>query len=123
MRARTLVALLVGGIALAGGVLWAWLAADGPFADQIRQLESADINAEVEAAVSKGDFRFVAVAADGIIVPGLPADRRWPIRSELRVIENTSDVIQSREHMRLQRVADAYAEKYNRALLARLAKR
>jgi hypothetical protein len=123
MGARTVLALLVGGIALAGGVLWAWLAADGPYADQIRQLERADINAEVEAAVSNGDFRFVGVAADGIIVPGLPTDRRWPLRSELRVIENTSDVIRSREHGRLQWVASAYAEEYNRALLAKLAKR
>jgi len=94
------------------------------YADQIKALESANVTAEVEDAVSKGDLRFVGVMGVGLIVPGVPDYyEKYAAKYEVRVIENTSDAIESEEHRRLQEVAYRYAEEYNRLLITRLPKK
>jgi len=93
------------------------------YADQIRALESADVAAEVEAAVSKGDLRFVGVMGFGLLVPGVPDyQEKYAARYGVRVIENTSDAIENEEHRRLQDAAYRYAEKYNSLLIPQLPK-
>ena len=81
------------------------------------------MDAEVDAAVSTGDLRFVGVMGIGLIVPGVPDyHEKYAAKYGVRVIENTSDAIESKEHGRLQEVAYEYAEKYNRRLIAKLPK-
>lgn len=93
----------------------------GKYADQIRSLQSADVSAEVAAAVSKGNFRFVGVMGFALTVPGVPDyETKYATQYGLRVIEHTSDAIESPEHAQLQRVAHDYAERYNKLLLSRI---
>ena len=85
-------------------------------AEQIERLESADVAADVEAALVRGDKRFVGVMGVGLIVPGVDTYAHRGVR----VIENTSDAIESDEHLRLQEAARRYAEHYNKLLLKRI---
>ena len=122
---------IVGGVGLAVALLFTL---DSPSADrsprrsedpydrQARKLESADVEAEVSTAIAMGDCRFVGVYGLGLSVPGVPDyHERYKATHGLRIIENTSDAIESDSHMRLQRAARAYAKRYNLALLQKLA--
>jgi hypothetical protein len=96
----------------------------GTFAPQIDRLESADVSADVEASLSRGDRRLMGVGTDaGVVPPGVPDymanSAKYHREYGIRWIENTSDVIESAEHGRLHAAAYAYAERYNRLLLAR----
>ena len=90
------------------------------YAAQIKRLESADVAAEVDAAMARGDKRLVGVMGIGLITPGVPDDYDGPDRG-VRIIENTSDAIENDEHMRLQDAAYRYAKQYNELLRQRLA--
>jgi hypothetical protein len=114
-RGLLLVALAV---AVAGSVL-CFRDTGGPYADQIRKLRNADIEAEVGEALASGDARFVAVLSDGLDVPGVPPELAPVSSTSYRVIPNTTDATESSEHRRLQEVARRYAEKYNRVLMAK----
>src|SRR5688572_16880298 len=93
----------------------------GKYAQQLRALESADPEAEAEAAVAQGDYRFIRVLQDTEVYPGVP-DSSLPLvrRHGARTIENTSDAIENSEHRELQVVAFRYGDRYNKRLLARL---
>lgn len=90
----------------------------GSYSDQIRQLRTADIKADVHTALLNGDVRFVGVMEDGLSVPGVPSELLPMPENKVRIIPNTSDAIESQEHLRLQGAARAYAEAYNKELLA-----
>lgn len=98
---------------------------DGRYAAEIRALESADVATEVGKAVATGDRRFVGLFGDGLYFPGVPDARVIEIqnRQQYRVLPDTTDCFESKEHERLQRASERYAEKYNRALLAKIAAR
>jgi hypothetical protein len=91
----------------------------GKYAAQIEKLESADIAAEVEAALAKGDRRFIGVMGVGFMVSGVPDYSKKYARADVRVLPNTSDAIDGPEHLRLQEAARRYAEQYNKLLLER----
>ena len=92
----------------------------GEHATQIRELRSADVVAEVQAAIKSGDTRFVGVQGFGLMVPGVVDwQTKYPTRG-IRVIQNTSDAITSDSHKELQDAAYDYAVTYNRELLKRL---
>jgi len=91
------------------------------YEQQIRELESGDIDREVREAVAKGDYRFVGVMGIGLIVPGVPDyQQQYSGKFGVRVIPNTSDAIESGPHLRLQQAAGEHATKYNAALLLNL---
>jgi hypothetical protein len=95
-------------------------ALQGRFGAQLHQLETADVAHDVAESIAHGDLRPVGVMGIGPIVPGFDDPS---IREHLeapRYIPNTSDVIQSAQHMELQEAAYDYAERYNRMLQARL---
>lgn len=93
----------------------------GKYAPQLQSLQSADVGADVAAAVFRGDFRFVGVMGYALAVPAVPDyHEKYAARHDVRVIENTSDAIESPEHEQLQQVARDYAERYNKLLLSRL---
>jgi hypothetical protein len=108
-------------LVLAGTFLAGCSKTSGKYADQIRSLQAADVSAEVAAAVSKGDFRFVGVMGLALAVPGVPDYQdKYAAKYGVRVIEHTSDAIESSEHAQLQEVARTYAERYNKLLLTRI---
>ena len=90
------------------------------YAAQADRLATADVAADVQAAMATGDDRFVAVMGVGLMVPGVPDYHENYADRGVRMIENTSDIIENEEHLRLQLVAGRYAEQYNQLLLARL---
>lgn len=86
--------------------------------DQINQLKHADPKADLDAALAKGDFRFVALHGIGPMVPAVEdydvevVEKRYGIR----YIENTTDKPQDEQEKELNTTAWGYAEKYNSLL-------
>lgn len=100
-------------------------AAEGPpagqYAQQIVDLKNANVAVEVDANLKKGDRRFVGVMQYGLDIPGLRINRLVAENKYgVRVIDNTSDAIESNEHLQLQLGAKKYAETYNKLLQDKL---
>lgn len=94
---------------------------EDPYLQQAKKLETADVERQVKDAVANGDDRFVGVMGFGRAVPGVPNyEQLYAGKYGLRMIWNTSDVIESNAHRRLQKAAWAYAERYNKAFLKTL---
>ena len=98
-------------------------------ADSLARL---DVDQELEAALRRGDRRFLGVQGYALVAPGLPADEHRALvrRYGIRVIRGTSDnwfITQGEDTLpggppveRFHREAAAWATRYNRALLARM---
>ena len=96
-------------------------AASADCADDIaslRVLEKADAERAASAAIQAGDARFLAVAGYAASVPGVDLAGCAASPANVRVIRGTTDVLCSKEHLRLQKVATDYAATYN-AVVAR----
>jgi hypothetical protein len=90
--------------------------------NQITTLKDADPKADLDAALAKGDFRFLALRGIGPMVPAV-GDKEIPAvesRYGLRYIDNTSDKPQDDQEKELEVVAWGYAEKYNTLLRKKL---
>jgi hypothetical protein len=81
--------------------------------------EKANPEKDCERALREGDARFVGVAGIALNVPGVPEyyPRYWK-KNGVKVIAETSDV----GNRPFNRAAQAYAERYNAALLKHLVK-
>ena len=91
-------------------------------AEQLRWLEHADPVADVRERVERQrDTRFLSVY--GFSTPGAfglndnPEVRQLIQRHGERTLEGTTDIISSREHLRLRSKAHAYVKQYNEQLL------
>ena len=86
--------------------------------DEIARLKDADPKADLDAALAKGDYRFLALKGIGPMVPAVDdSDMDMVVkRYGLRFIENTSDKPQDDQEKELGTVAWGYAEKYNSLL-------
>lgn len=85
---------------------------------KLRRYETADPNADLQVAIKKGDLRFLAIRGYTVIVPGVEDYKsKYASKYSYRILEGTSDVVNGPEDLRLQSVAQRYAEKYNRLLL------
>ena len=91
-------------------------------AEQFRWLEHADPAADVRDHIERQrDTRFVAVY--GFSTPGAfglddsPEVRQLIQRHGERTLEGTTDIISSREHLRLRSKAHDYVKQYNEHLL------
>jgi hypothetical protein len=73
------------------------------------------------AALQRGERRFIGVQGYTRFAPGISMDSaEYPDQGAMYVIEGTSDGVWAPEVERLNRVAAAYAARYNRMLLSRL---
>ena len=92
-----------------------------PYARQARELETADVAREVDEALRSGDMRFAGAMGFGLMVPGVPNYHAQYAKTHgVRVIENTSDIVEDGAHRKLQEAARQYALRYNTELLRRL---
>jgi hypothetical protein len=93
------------------------------FLQQIKQLESANVNADVDSAIARGDFRFLVCIGFGGIVPGVP---NWNAqlykKFGTRILDGTGDMILCKEQSRFKEVAAAYAKSYNERLWLKVGK-
>lgn len=84
----------------------------------LKQYVSADAVVDAEAAMGKGDFRFLAVCGYTIVVPGVDDYKvKYSTEYPYRIIEGTSDTIAGPSDRELQLQVRDYAEKYNRTLV------
>jgi hypothetical protein len=107
-------------------------AADGTFEERAIALETADVEHDVEVAVTAGDMRFLCVTGEGVVAPGVPAAEFLPGSSEpdvdttrFRIIDHTYDDLDpthSESIRRFKLAAAAYALEYNRQLALRSAR-
>lgn len=102
-----------------------------PYESKIATWESADVNRDVNAAIAKGDRRFLCVTGEGVYAPGLSAPEFTPGVAEsqidklrFRIIDDTYDDINpthGESIIRFKKTADIYARKYNLLLKKKLA--
>lgn len=90
--------------------------------DQITDLNNANVTKDVDAAVKKGDYRFVGVNDRGLMIPGVDDSDIKVIQARygVRVIENTTDKPRTKQEEELQGVAWGYAAEYNKLLRRQL---
>jgi hypothetical protein len=87
-------------------------------ARELKRYETADPNADLQAAIKKGDLRFLAIKGYTLTVPGVEDYKsKYANKYSYRILEGTSDVVNGPEDLRFQSIAQRYAEKYNRLLL------
>jgi hypothetical protein len=86
--------------------------------EEIARLKDADPKADLDAALVKGDYRFLALKGVGPMIPAVDDfDVEMVMkRYGLRYIENTSDKPRDDQEKELGIVAWGYAEKYNELL-------
>ena len=90
--------------------------------DQIEDLGNANIPKEVEAAVNKGDYRFVGINDLGVMVPGIDDSDLKVAQSRygVRVIENTTTRASDQGAGRVADRRLGYALQYNKLLRAKI---
>jgi hypothetical protein len=87
----------------------------------LQPLRLDDVEADVDAHVRGGDYRFITICEFACHEPGVqPADMDLPARYGRRWLDGTSDVIENAEYARLMDAARRYAIQYNMALRQRL---
>ena len=86
-------------------------------ADSLQALNPA---IELQNALARHDERFIGVCSIACLPVGLSSEQigRYPM--ELNIVQGTTDAPKDEDAMRLNRVADHYAERYNRLLAAHL---
>ena len=86
----------------------------------LSQLNLANPVADVEAALARGDTRFIGINGFTCFAPGLEtASQPQPGATNLKCLEGTSDVIVQGEKS-LRQSAVQYARTYNRELVVRM---
>lgn len=96
---------------------------DEDFQQAIATLQSADVNADVEAALGAGDHRVFGIRGDVLEAPGVEGDRRaLPGGAHLVAVAGTSGTPGTKFQQRFQMLARVYVGKYNSLLLSRLSR-
>ena len=86
--------------------------------EELIQLENLNPIEEAKSEFSKGNKKFLGVYQFSLEVPAVSGDPYcWLNAGFVNVIQGTGDKICSKEHGRLQRIANNYALKYNKELL------
>jgi hypothetical protein len=80
---------------------------------ELKRLKTADPRADLIAALSTNDHRYLGVYGLTLVVPGI--NRKLPPEI-IKPIRGTTDAPVNDEHLELQTIAHDYAEIYNLAL-------
>lgn len=88
---------------------------------QRQQIEGGNPKRDCERAVAEGDFRLVGVMDVGLQLPGVGKDHLKLLKIYgVKIVEGTSDVVESPADDSFQRTAIGYAKQYNIHLLQRI---
>lgn len=85
------------------------------YEQKLQWVKDANAIEDATAALSKGDFRLMAMAQRGIVIPGIDKDQRnqYELKCGIKLIDGISDTVRSQEHLKLMKMAQSYAKKYN----------
>jgi len=88
---------------------------------QLAWLHNANPQADAQAALEKNDYRFMAMALRGVVIPGVEQSRSLQIELRCGVImmEGVSDTVRGEKQLGLMKQAHEYAAKYNTVILQR----
>ena len=93
--------------------------APGEYVEKMLWLEGANPEVDARKHAKQGSCFVYGAYGYTIEIPGVPVDD-WPAFYEnavIRMIEGTSDVIESEEHLRLNNLARQYASRFNQTIL------
>jgi len=90
------------------------------YAALIREIQGRNPIQEAEAALNRGDSRFMAIRGIGYSYPEVPDDRKLVEKHGVIPIEGTSDCLIGETQTKFQYLAWQFASQYNREILARL---
>jgi len=90
------------------------------FLKEITKLQEANVPADVEASLAKGDHRFLLCEDFGASVPGVTWNDEMRKKYGTRILDGTGDMIFGEDHKRYKMVAAGYAERYNKLLWERI---
>ena len=90
------------------------------FRKEITKLQEANVPADVEASLAKGDHRFLLLVGWGGSVPGVTWNDEMRKKYGTRILDGTGDMIFGKDHERYKIVAAGYAERYNKLLWERI---
>jgi len=88
---------------------------------QLAWMHNADPQADAQAALENNDFRFMALALRGVVIPGVDQSRSLQIELRCGVImmEGVSDTVRGEKQLGRMKQAHEYAAKYNAVILGR----
>jgi hypothetical protein len=83
--------------------------------DKLSWLKNADAKEDAELALSKGDFRLLAMPLRHTVIPGIDVQqsRNYALRCGVRMVEGITDAVRGEEHLEQMKIAQQYAEDYN----------
>ena len=81
-----------------------------PLPSELRRVAVADPKIDLQNSIRSNDFRFIGILGYAVETPGIT---NYVTVDRIRVIEGTSDQIQSKEQEELQWKAKEYAKIYN----------
>jgi len=86
---------------------------------KLKWVETSDPLVDAKRSIKANDFRLLAVLGYTWVLPGVKDERKFKLRKKygIKIIEGTSDVLESEEHARLIKLARNYAYQYNREIL------
>ncbi len=90
------------------------------FLKEITKLQKANVPADVEASIAKGDHRFLLLLGFGGNIPGVTWNDEMRKKYGTRILDGTGDMIFGEDHKRYKMVAAGYAEGYNKLLWERI---
>ncbi len=90
-------------------------------ASGLQWVETANPVADAQAALAKGDFRFMGIARRSTVIPGVDTDkmRQYELHCGVKFIEGAGDTIRDQEQLRLMKRAFEYAGRYNQIIAGR----
>ncbi len=85
------------------------------YVKKLQWVNDADAELDAKAALQKGDFRLMAMAQRGIVIPGVDQalTDQYELKCGIRLLEGVSDAVRGEEHLQLMQKAHTYAEQYN----------
>ncbi|MDJ0833638.1 MAG: hypothetical protein QNJ69_08975 [Gammaproteobacteria bacterium] len=82
---------------------------------QLGWIRDANPEQDAKTAISRGDFRLMAMAQRSLVIPGVNPDnsRSYELKCGVNIMQGVGDVIRSQNHLELMKMAHQYALRYN----------
>jgi len=91
------------------------------YENKLQWVKDADAELDAKQALQKGDFRLMAMAQRGIVIPGVDQalSEQYELKCGIRLIDGVTDTVRGEEHLKLMQKAHSYAKQYNEIIKSR----